>query len=85
MAKDLRSAPSNLQTATNVSPSEHGREQLESKMREVFGGEMKRLSEDLQSVLADDIVTAFLNRIGLFIKIEAKKRRYTRTKRSLNP
>jgi len=54
-------------------------------MREVFGDEMKKLSEDLQSVLADDIVTAFLTRIGLFIKIEAKKRRYTRTKRSLNP
>jgi len=65
--------------------SESEREGLENKMREVFGDEMKRLSEELQGVLADDIVTAFLNRIGLFIKIEAKKRRYTRTKRSLNP
>jgi DNA recombination-dependent growth factor C len=74
-----------LQAATDVSPSERVREQLENKMREVFGDEMKKLSEELQGVLADDIVTAFLNRIGLFIKIEAKKRRYTRTKRSLNP
>jgi len=74
-----------LQTANVVSPSEREREHLENKMREVFGDEMKRLSKDLQSALADDIVTAFLNRIGLFIKIEAKKRRYTRTKRSLNP
>jgi len=74
-----------LQTATPVSTSERNREELENKMREVFGDEMKKLSEELQGVLADDIVTAFLTRIGLFIKIEAKKRRYTRTKRSLNP
>jgi len=79
-----------LETATTTaaeSPSEQEiqRAYLESKMREVFGDEMKRLSEDLQSALADDIVTAFLNRISLFVKIQAKKRRYTRTKRSLNP
>ena len=69
------------------SPSEEQvqRAYLESKMREVFGDEMKKLSEDLQTTLADDIVTAFLNRISLFVKIQAKKRRYTRTKRSLNP
>lgn len=74
-----------MQTATTMSTSEHERERLESKMREVFEDEMKKLSEDLQDVLADDIVTAFLSRIGLFIEIEAKKKRYTRTKRSLNP
>jgi len=61
------------------------RKQLQTKMRKVFQNEMKKLSRDLQSVLADDIVTAFLNRIGLFLKIEAKTRRYTRTKRILNP
>jgi len=73
--------------AETESPSEQTvqRAYLESKMREVFGGEMKKLSEDLQSALADDIVTAFLNRISLFVKIQAKRRRYTRTKRSLNP
>jgi len=54
-------------------------------MRKVFHEEMKSLSRDLQSVLADDIVTAFLNRISLFLKIEAKTGRYTRTKRILNP
>jgi hypothetical protein len=61
------------------------REQLQVKMRKVFREEMKQLSQDMQSVLADDIVTAFLNRIGVFLKIEAKTRRYTRTKRILNP
>ena len=74
-------------TAETQSPSqvEIDRAYLEHRMREVFGDEMKKLSEDLQSILVDDIVTAFLNRISLFVKIEAKKRRYTRTKRSLNP
>lgn len=61
------------------------REQLHAKMRKVFKDEMKSLSNDMQGVLADDIVTAFLNRISLFIKIEAKTGRYTRTKRILNP
>jgi len=61
------------------------RRQLHAKMRKVFQKEMKSLSQDLQSVLADDIVTAFINRISLFLKIEAKTRRYTRTKRILNP
>jgi len=79
-----------LETVTpkeTESPSEEQiqRAYLESKMREVFGGEMRKLSEELQTALADDIVTAFLNRISLFVKIQAKKRRYTRTKRSLNP
>ena len=58
---------------------------MQTKMRKVFQEEMKNLSEDMKSVLADDIVTAFLNRIGLFLQIEAKTRRYTRTKRILNP
>ena len=74
-----------MQTATTMSSSEYEHERLESKMREVFEDEMKKLSEDLQNVLADDIVATFLNRIGLFLEIEAKKKRYTHTKRSLNP
>ncbi len=61
------------------------RNKLQTKMRKVFKEEMKSLSQDMQTVLADDIVTAFLNRISLFVKIEAKTGRYTRTKRILNP
>jgi len=72
-----------LMQSINVTSAQ--RKQLQTKIRKVFQSEMKKLSEDLQSVLADDIVTAFINRISLFIKIEAKKRRYTRTKRILNP
>ena len=68
-----------------LASTQNKREQLQVKMRKVFQEEMKSLSHDMQSVLADDIVTAFLNRISLFLKIEAKTRRYTRTKRILNP
>jgi len=71
-----------MQTVT-VTPIQ--RKQLETKMRKLFQNEMKKLSQDLQTVLADDIVTAFLNRISVFLKIEAKTKRYTRTKRILNP
>ena len=74
-----------MQTATTMASSEHEHERLESKMREVFEDEMRKLSEDMQNVLVDDLVTAFLNRISLFIKIEAKEKRYTRTNRSLDP
>jgi len=69
--------------AITITPTQ--RKQLENKMRKVFQKEMKKLSQDLQSALADDIVTAFLNRISVFLKIEAKSRRYTRTKHILNP
>ncbi len=74
-----------MQTASALSIPDLERVRLESKMREVFEEEMNKLSKDLQSVFAEDIVTAFLDRIGLFIVIEAEKKRYTRTKRSLNP
>jgi hypothetical protein len=78
---------SNTTTTETESPSEDEvqRAYFEHKMRTVFGDEMKKLSEDLQSALADDIVTAFLNRISLFVKIDSEKKRYTRTKRSLKP
>ncbi len=67
-----------------VTLTQNQRKQLQTKMRKVFQTEMKKLSNDMQSVLADDIVTAFLNRISLFLRIEAKTKRYTRTKRILN-
>ncbi len=67
------------------SEAEVQRAYLEHKMKEVFGTEMKRLSEDLQTALADDIVTAFINRISLFVQIDSERRRYTRTKRSSKP
>ncbi len=53
-----------------ISPRE--RRELQGKIRKVFHNEMKILNEDMQSILADDIVTAFLNRISIFIETEAK-------------
>jgi len=46
------------------------RKQLETKMREVFQKELEQLSQDYQSVLADDMVTAFLNRLTLLVKVQ---------------
>ena len=77
-----RQETSHRMQAVAVTPSE--RKQLETKMRKVFEREMHELDQDLQSVLVDDIVTAFLNRMSVFHKIEAKTRRYTHTKHILN-
>jgi len=44
------------------------RKQLETKMRHVFQKELEQLSQDYQSVLADDMVTAFLNRMALLLE-----------------
>ena len=84
MAMIVKGAPKMQTTsAMRAHMSERERRKLECKIKEVFGEEIKPLSEDLQNVLTDDIVTAFLNRIGLFVEITAGKR-YTRTKHSLN-
>ncbi len=39
------------------------RDELEAKMAEVFGNEIKELSTELQEILIDDMVTAFENRL----------------------
>jgi len=45
------------------------RKQLQRKMLDLFIDEMKELPCDLQWVLADDLVTAFHNRLAVFIKM----------------
>ncbi len=42
------------------------RDELEAKMAEVFGNELKELSTELQEILIDDMVTAFENRLKVF-------------------
>ena len=61
------------------------RKQLQAKVMTVFGDDMKKLSKELQRILADDLVTAFLNRMTVFARIQPKKGLYTATKRGLNP
>jgi len=67
----------------DMSPKQ--RKQLQAKVMTVFGDDMRKLSKELQKILADDMVTAFLNRLTVFVKIQPKKSLYTATKRSLNP
>lgn len=49
------------------------RKQLEKKMLETFKNDMKNLTEDLQETLADDLVTAFQNRLAVLLRIQSKQ------------
>ncbi len=49
------------------------RKQLEKKMLETFKDDMKNLTEDLQETLADDLVTAFQNRLAVLLRIQSKQ------------
>ena len=41
-------------------------------MMETFTNEIQKLTPELQSILADDMVTAFQNRLVVFQKIQTK-------------
>ncbi len=60
-------------------------ERLEKKILQIFQDEMKKLSEDLQEILADDMVTAFINRMAVFTEIQTKAEISSPRKHSLNP
>lgn len=61
------------------------RKQLEKKILQIFQEEMKRLSKDLQKILADDLVTAFINRMAVFTEIQTEPKVSSPRKQSLNP
>jgi uncharacterized protein (DUF2461 family) len=48
------------------------RTNLKRKMLDLFTDEMVQLPRDLQWVLADDLVTAFHNRLAVFMKIQSR-------------
>ena len=50
------------------------RELLEGKLTEVLKDELKTLSSDFQATLVDDLVTAFQNRMSVFVKIQSKQK-----------
>ena len=52
--------------------SSHNRKKLQKMMIEAFTTEISTLSPELQSILADDMVTAFQNRLVVFQRIQAK-------------
>ena len=49
------------------------RKELQSKMANVFNGNIKVLSTELQKILIDDLVTAFQNRINVLIRAQTKR------------
>jgi hypothetical protein len=52
--------------------SSQNRKKLQKMMLEAFTNEIRTLSPELQSILADDMVTAFQNRLVVFQRIQAK-------------
>ena len=48
------------------------RKQLQRKMLDLFMNEIAHLPRDLQWILADDLVTAFHNRMTVFKKVQSK-------------
>ncbi|MDH5415572.1 MAG: hypothetical protein OEW87_15655 [Flavobacteriaceae bacterium] len=52
--------------------SQEERKRLEEKIMEIFKNETNTLPKDLQRILADDLVTAFENRLATLIRIQSK-------------
>jgi len=52
--------------------SQQTRKRLQKMMLEAFTTELHTLSPELQSILADDMVTALQNRLLVFQKIQSK-------------
>lgn len=50
----------------NIPPKQ--RKALSTKMARVFKGNIKMLSEEMQEILVDDLVTAFLNRLDVLAR-----------------
>ena len=52
--------------------SSQSRKRLQKMMMETFTTEIHTLTPELQTILADDMVTAFQNRLTVFQRIQAK-------------
>ena len=52
--------------------SSQNRKKLQKMMLEAFTNEIRTLSPELQNILADDMVTAFHNRLVVFQRIQEK-------------
>jgi len=53
--------------------ADRDRKELETKLANVFKGQMNHLSTELREILIDDIVTAFENRLNVLKNIGPKK------------
>ena len=56
--------------------SPQNRKKLQKMMMEAFTSEIHTLTPELQSILADDMVTALQNRLIVFQRIQAKTTAY---------
>ena len=54
----------------NLTPTQ--RKQLQMQIISTFKEEMQTLNQELQQILADDLITAFQNRLKTFIRIQRK-------------
>ena len=54
-------------------PTIQTREKLKTAMMETFQSEMHNLNPNLQTILVDDIVTAFYSRLQVMTKIAQKQ------------
>ena len=52
--------------------SSEDRRRLEEKIMEIFKNETHTLSQELQRILADDLITAFENRLATMMRIRSK-------------
>lgn len=59
-----------MMEVVNLTPNR--RKQLQTKIISTFNEEMLALNQELQQILADDLITAFQNRLKTFIKIQQK-------------
>ena len=57
----------------NISPKQ--RKALETKMSKVFKEDVKMLSKEMQETLMDDLVTAFVNRLGILARLTSSGHR----------
>ncbi len=55
----------------NLTPKQ--RKELEGKMANVLEDDLSELSEELQRILVDDMVTAFQNRMKVLIRAQRKR------------
>ena len=61
-----------MKTQTKTAPQQQNRKKLQRKLLKVLGTEMSTLRKPLQKILADDLVTAFENRISVFHAYQQK-------------
>ena len=61
-----------MKTQTKTAPQQQNRKKLQQKLLKALSTEMRTLRKPLQKILADDLATAFENRISVFHAYQQK-------------